>query len=354
MKLTNDILKKLRREYRQGVEESVEFLLNGNVEKAKENLEKAQLYSQILGSQSHRSQRAWSFVLAFCCLLIAGFALVLRVPTTPVAIDLVAKGVAFSTVDPSFRAEVRGKECYVDNIDTIWSMNPLPKAPDQRAILISMKGRGIVLNDITPSMPVRLELEQSNDELAIYIKADTVRGTLSILEGSVELHETTRLIAGQKVPSVYFFEAFAPHMGNDPVKLAANTNVSWRLSGFSVDSLVFFEENPPGSGQLESTILSGKIRLPESSRQLEIREGEMLHMMIRQCQRLLVSQDTNRIRVRFEGLVAKLTAGVKRSEINYMPTYLEYVYHNQQMAFFWSCILFVWTLLWGVKNALVK
>jgi hypothetical protein len=156
------------------------------------------------------------------------------------------------------------------------------------------------------------------------------------------------------VPSLIFFEAEHKYRNIEPDRIDLERNNSFKLKWFTVNSLKFLSESPPGSGQFESTIKSGRINLIENDEVIKITEDEFVRVEVSESHRLVVKQGSGSIQVIFEGLVTKLTKGTQKIEINCMPTYLEYIYHNQRFALFWSCVVFLWTLLWGIKNTLVK
>jgi hypothetical protein len=60
------------------------------------------------------------------------------------------------------------------------------------------------------------------------------------------------------------------------------------------------------------------------------------------------------VRVVFQGTVREVRLGPPGYAENLMPTYLEYFYFNQPLAFFWGAIVFFWGLLWGIRRTLFQ
>lgn len=65
---------------------------------------------------------------------------------------------------------------------------------------------------------------------------------------------------------------------------------------------------------------------------------------------LEIASDELGFKIIFQGTIKEIKAGPSGFEQNLMPTWLEYLYHHEQLAFFWSVVVFLWGLFWGLRN----
>ena len=66
--------------------------------------------------------------------------------------------------------------------------------------------------------------------------------------------------------------------------------------------------------------------------------------------RFEIASDKHGFKIIFQGTVKEIKAGPSGFEQDLLPTWLEYLYHQEQLAFFWSVIVFLWGVFWGLRN----
>lgn len=354
MRLGREIRHRLREDRERIFSESANFMLNGDTEKAKEAIEKVTVYDRLLEASAHHRQLLWSFGLVFFCLLIAAVAPVERVKSTEVSLDLLVDGVKLSTTETGLSAALRSSNCYIDNLTTITSLHPDITHTDRIPFQVSFQGRDVVLKNVRLSKAPTIELEKEANTLRLFLKADTVSGNVSMAQGELKFADNKVVVPKALAPSLFVFEAVSGRRAIEPVRIDINGDIACDLRWLTVDSLLFVSEDPVGSGRFVSTIRSGIINLFEIGREITLTDGDFIRLEILKSDRLTVEGDTNLLHLRFEGLVSKISEGSDKFRIDQMPTYLEYIYHNQRLALFWSCVVFLWTLLWGIRNFLFK
>jgi hypothetical protein len=126
------------------------------------------------------------------------------------------------------------------------------------------------------------------------------------------------------------------------------------MYGFNAKEIGFLEESRPGSGHFGSVILSGNVKLPDTGKTENL--GKWDHLILKgvQSRRIEFSNAENGIHVFFEGTVSKVLVGPQGFEKNLTPTYLEYIYHQQRLGFFWSVIVFLWGMLWSIRHMIFR
>jgi hypothetical protein len=193
--------------------------------------------------------------------------------------------------------------------------------------------------------------------LSIYVRGARLEGELAI-KGSLELTAGNKLGGGQRlarlelaIPETVVFSS--RKVGAVPVRLQGELSESWRLNDIPARDLGFQRQAPgdPGEVSFVPTITGGTITLPEVSRTVTLHENDYVSMRgIRG--RVVEMKLEPRIALVFHGTATEVRLGPPGYAKNLMPTYLEYFYFNQPLAFFWSAALFFWGLLWGVWRTL--
>lgn len=137
------------------------------------------------------------------------------------------------------------------------------------------------------------------------------------------------------------------------------------ISGIPIDTVIFnniqikqlgFTRRAPvgsGSEKFISTVNSGTIWLNEVSEKFTLNMEDFISLSIKEG-RIIQTKIMENINLYFEGIVNDIKIGPENDQRSIMPTWLEYLYTNQRLAFFWGAIIFIWSLLWGIKNASFK
>jgi hypothetical protein len=193
--------------------------------------------------------------------------------------------------------------------------------------------------------------------LSIYLRGASLEGELAI-KGAPELTAGDKLGGIQRqarldlaIPETVVFSS--RRVGAVPVRLQGRLSEPWRLNEIPVQDLGFQQQAPgePGEVSFVPTITGGTITLPEISRTMTLREND--YVSLRGVHGRVVEMKLEpHIALVFHGTVTEVRLGPPGYAKTLMPTYLEYLYFNQPLAFFWSAALFLWGLLWGVWRTL--
>lgn len=361
-KKTIELLEKERK--KQTDELIRELIENNDLEKARKNLEWIQLSDQLKNSFPSSSLHKWFWpvVIGAICLFIIGIAWTKRIETTQISFEVTTSNVSLKLSDEwrlntAFIAEM----IFINNLDNVIS----------RQLGIEFQ------RDIEKEDPATLKIVGSNSKLKnLIIKRDAIvyltlnKSQLILeakskpLEGIFEVNKAeivlTRVIDGEDSittinPDLEDFETISFISSNTPAqpfKIELITDFSWEIRDLRTYKLSFIEEYPPGSGNFESTIKSGKVRLLETGVIEDLREDDSFLLKGVETRRLELRNTDTGIKVYFEGKVSSIKAGPPGYEKDLAPTYLEYIYHQKKLAFFWSAIVFLWGLLWSLKNTI--
>ena len=142
-----------------------------------------------------------------------------------------------------------------------------------------------------------------------------------------------------------------------PSQLTVHSPEPWSLGRPQATHLSFAREEIKGAGErwLTSGIKSGTARFDDTAWPvLELREGDLLTMRPAQSAVLDARGAKGVIHMTVNGAVSGLRVGDSTTKTELAPSYLEYLYNKKSLAFFWSAIVFLWGLIWSVRNTIFR
>jgi len=329
-----------------------------------ESLRRIEAYSKLLDAMKPPPPRqwGWSIGLAACCVILAGLLWSLRVSTTKLVLKIQSDAVTMTLAAPwSLPAELPlgASPIRLEGLTTL-------EAPALGLAIESPQSESWIQLEASEVSITRLGLAQDgvliierkpSGQLEVYARGREFQGQLMVL-GSVHLtagRETADPGRQSRyeltVPEAIAFRA----IGNKavPTRFTVRSRTSWRIQGLQVNGLGFSREiaHGPGSVTFESAIKEGTITLPDVAKTEHLRENDPLFLRGVDG-RVVDLRIGDAINVISEGTAAQIQVGPEGFAQNLVPTYLQYLYHQQSLAFFWSAVLFFWGLLWSVRKTL--
>ena len=190
--------------------------------------------------------------------------------------------------------------------------------------------------------------------LTLYVHDGALSGQIEIARAELRLKpagesaQRTIPIVTDKIPETVEFSS--AQSTAEPVKLVVGAVGPWQLSGLQTETIKACREDPPGSGQCVSTLHAGTVKLPATGRTVQLTDGDQLIVGGVHTTRLEITTHEKGLKMMFHGTVDEIKVGPAGFEQNLSPTWLECLYYRKQLAFFWSVVLFLWGLLWSVRN----
>lgn len=336
------------------------LLEQGDVDAANAQLKWIETSGKVLASTKHAAMRQWAVVITFACLVLAGLAWTLRIAFAHVTLDLVSSNVVMTTrQDWTSDYQFEIDRLLLDNLTEV-------KAPglnltarvnaDEEAMRLELQGTGMTLYDLGLQASAIVELSADGHEITLYVKNAQVTGRVDLrqarltvdLQGITE-ERSVQLSADDPSETVEFTTAAA---GAAPVQIRFTTRQDWRLRGLHVQALGFVEEYPPGSGNFESVIRSGRVAVLETGMTKELQATDALTLRNAKSRRFELLKTEDGVQVIFEGNAARILSGPPDFAENLTPTWLEYIYHQQRLKVFWGAVLFLSGLLWRIRNTI--
>jgi len=357
-------IRKFANEKQRRINKSIQLLEKGDVDGAKNQIEWVKTADQLVEFHKNKQKYIWSIIFVIICIVLVGLSCTLRISKVSVLFDLYLDGLVFSLQDEwKVNDQVIADAYYINNLQQV-STDEQPaefiEKPSDTSFAevfdMSIEGERVKLTQFELPSNTLIELEINPNQLQIYAKGSQLSGRFSIRRGQAVINgeEQQYNIPINLPPSTISFKTIKTNYDYDPIRFDLNGNHFWEFTNLRVNSLNFYRENPPNSGSFESTIESGKISIYESESQIILTRGEALSIEIASNRSTSIKKLEDKFHLSFEGEVMKIIAGPEGFEKNLKPTLLEYFYYNKRLTFLWSAIVFIWGLLWSIRNTLFR
>lgn len=346
-------LLKLRQEINKRLKTATDSLLHDDKTRAKENIEWIELATTLAGkAESKSDKRRMPVIIGLISIFLIGLGLILKIPKTNIAIDVVAKNVVLKLKKEwLINNRFSSPEITIDNLKEVYSPGAGIKVVRNQPFSIDLKGEDIAMNGfrLSPDAEFAIQLQDSiqyfkikNDSLVTDIQVS--KAHININDGQVDTD------LNFEIPQLFNIRSFKSVAV--PVSIMLSDTSGWSFRDISISGIDFLEESSQGSGKFVSSIISANVKILETDKETRLEEGDWLLLKKLQNRRIQITKSNSVLKIHIEGEVAKIRAGSELFEKNLKPTIIEYLYYTKSFAFFWSCIVFIWSLLWSFKNTL--
>lgn len=352
MRIDRKIKTKIKNEVKIKSENSIQSLLEGKLEEAKKNMEYIRLSTEITSKYEKKWKFFWAVIIGSICISLIGFAFSLHVRSTPVSFEVLVDGLTLH-LDKEWESETPLFADYfsINHLKQISTSLKSSLKDSENPFSMTLQGTKIKLMNLALSKEAEVSFEAQKGQLSIYAKNSQIAGSFLIKKGQVEIDGLEPL---SDPDSFYYFKSNRVGPYSSPVKLIFKNRVFWEFFGLNPNKMEFKMEHPPGSGNFESLIHGGKLLLFDTNKEIELRKHESFYVGIKNTRRLNLKETENKITVSFEGRISKLIGGPEGRQRNLKPTYLEYFYENQKVALLWGAFVFIFGILWSIKNTIFK
>lgn len=344
---------KLKQEINKRLKIATDSLLHDDKAKAKENIEWVDIATTLSDKAEKKSdKRKIPILIGLISIFLIGLGLILKIPKANIVVDIVTKNVALKlNKEWLISNRFSSPEVTIDNLKEVSSPGMNIEVKKDKPFSIDLKGKDIVVNNfrLSPGTEFLIQLQDSlqyfkikNGSLTTAIQAGTAR--VNINDGQIDTNLNVR------IPQLFTIKSFQSVAV--PISIMLRDTSQWKFRDISISGIDFLEESPPGSGKFISSIISGNVKVLETDKETRLEEGDWLLLKKLQNRRIQITKSDSNLKIHFEGEVSNVRAGSELFEKNLKPTIIEYLYYAKSFAFFWSCVVFIWSLLWGFKNTL--
>ncbi|MEK6374763.1 MAG: hypothetical protein AABO58_18955 [Acidobacteriota bacterium] len=364
--MSDDVRESLALQREERIAKIGRRLLNGDaVRDVQPDLDEIEAYSKVLNAMGPRRRRTWiaPAMVAFVCIAVAGILWSVKVPRTSISMAVQTGTLRFSLARPwHVENAFHSPLMHFERLSTIQAPNlglsidePSPDA------WFELSGGAIDLQTLDIGRDARVEINTDPGEMDIYASGARVSGKLTVV-GKVIVTAGPR--AGETsvtgsyqldIPETVEFAVLKPQ--RIASQLSVHSPNTWALGRLSAVELDFEREEIRGAGErsLTSGVKSGTLRFDDTSwPALDLREGDVVGIRPTESAVLLTRGADDAIHVTLSGLVSSVRVGDSASQRNLAPSYLEYLYGKKSLGFFWGAIVFLWGLIWSVRNTVFR
>lgn len=324
---------------------------------ASDKLTQARLAEELLHDTRRPPKQLYVLgITTLVCLTLVGLAWSIHKPSNPLLLEVESESVGLRLGREwlSDSLGIRADKFMFDNLHNVQAGGP---GIDGRYDYLEVTGPEAVLDRLQVPADARMELHGAPKGFSLSILGESVGGEIKVRDahftvtGSDGFVEYELSVPAQDFPPESIRFSGGGSAGAE-FRLNATGGTEWRLLRLNGMELDFNREDPPGSGRLVSSVLKGNLTFPQSGRKVELLEADTLQLQGVRSARLVLSYAQGRLKVEFQGEVDSIHGGPEGFVKNLTPTWLEYFYHHQQLAVFWSALVFLSGLLWKLRNFL--
>lgn len=356
--MKNEIhLLKLKSEINKRIKIATDSLLKNDTITAKENIEWVEFATNLIDKTQRKPDKIrLALTIGLLSVLLLGLGLTIKMNKINISVDIVTKNFNFTLKkDWIISNRIYSSELTINDLKEFNGRNVNYKVPNAYlGNTMDLKGKNIVITDLTLSSNSEVTIQLlsntqnlliKNDSLSAKLQVDTAHLNITNGQGDTVLHSDMNFEM-----ELYQVKSFASGGLSNSIILSDTAGLV--LRDILISDIKFSEENPPGSGKFISSIISGNLKILEIEKDVRLEEGDWLLLDSLKDRRIQISKLNSDLKIHIEGEVSKARAGSELFEKNLNPTILEYLYYAKSSAFFWSCLVFIWSFIWSLKNTL--
>lgn len=348
----------LHRKRREHIRQATQaFLQTRNSNEVQHHIEMTEILSKLISLKPLFSP-FWVFSICLLVLFVGMF----KKWDTEVAIEVEMQGLTFKLVESIEKIEFSTENLSLQNVTHLPTgikncnaQDFVTKNKNVELEVSNKKNLSVRLGLLANS---KLSLQLSQQNLNWTVKYGSLIGQLDITQGDLQFTTsngvTLSCLVNAIPPETLRFQTIETK--SVPISLATHAVDNFSLLNMSIDDIHFEEENPSNSGRFTSLLLSGKVRLLETNKVIELKEADVLRLSAlgmphkRMEMSYINDKDGQRLKLVFEGRVGKIDAGTRHFLRDLRPTLLEYFYHNETLGFFATIFGLLWTFGLGIQE----
>ncbi len=337
----------------------------GDAHGLRTELEEIDAYSRLLSATTPKEQRHWLWpaAVAFVCVVVAGILWSLKTPRTNVSLNVDTSSVMTTLAGP-WRIDdaFHSPHMHFERLSTIQAPN-LGLNINQGAgdAWFELDGGHIDLQTLEIDKDASVELYCDPDEVDLYASRArltgrvTVTGKVNVTAGPRAGETTVHATYEIDIPETVEFAVEKAQ--SVPFQLTVHSPAPWSAGRPQAASLSFAREEMRGAGErlLTSGVQKGTARFDDTAWPiLELREGDLLSLRPTKSAVVDARGANGAIHMTVNGAVSRFLVGDAAARTELAPSWLEYLHNKKSLAFFWGAIVFLWGLIWSVRNTIFR
>jgi hypothetical protein len=332
--------------------QSLKALADGDLKTAREGLEWIKVNNDLQQYRNSRQKVKLSFAFMAICLILISASLELRIPAANVVSRITSKSVNFTLAKPCYSNTVISTRSV--RITNLSSFDTRSKMVIDSGWLagkseIQFSGPEIKITEIKIDSGAEVDIDYEENILSIYVKKGKVSSCLEFSKGNILSGSDSIKI---DIPENNPCERVVLNLNPDnykPSTLVIINPKDFILRNACLTKIKFEQEDPPGSSNFISTIINGQIKFSETNQTTDLDHSDRLELVLCNSNKLGITTTESDLTIILESKIT--SCKIFKKEIK--PNILSYLYYNSKVALIWASILFLWGLLWSVRNTMI-
>ncbi|NEU08449.1 hypothetical protein GZH53_09025 [Flavihumibacter sp. R14] len=353
MMMRDDSSDILRHEIDRRIKIVADSLLSNDQVKAKENMEWIELATAVGDKLNKRPYKIKiALVIGLVSVLLIGLGLTLRTPRTKISVHLISKNIGVTlqkrwTLNNRFSSS----ELSISNLREFYWAGANIRVRNGQPFTLEINGQDIVIDKFDLDSNSEFTIQIIGNKPNFTFKDESLVTDIQFANGRINVNDAQLdTTLNSEIPQLINIRSFKSK--GMPVNVMLSDTSNWNIRDIPISDIRFWEESLPASGKFLSSIVSGSVKVLEIDREVELQQGDWLLFDDLRLNRIQLAKTGSHLTVHLEGDVAKASVGSEMFQRVLNPTIIEYLYYAKSFAFFWSSMIFIWSLLWSFKNTL--
>lgn len=351
---SDDSLNQLQHEINRRVKIAAHSLLNNDTVAASENIEWLKLATPLIDKYEKKPGNIQlSLIIVLISVLLIGLGLTIRVPKAKISVNVMTQNAGF-TLKKRWVLNNRfsSSELNISNLKEVSWAGANMNVKSEQPFTFELKGRDIVLDQFALDSNSELTIQLQDGMQHFSIKNDSIVTDIQVGKASININDgQLDTTLDSEIPQIFKVKSFKSR--GMPVDIMLSDTGRWSIRDILISDINFLQESFPGSGKFLSSIASGSVKILETDKEVKLEEGDWLLFEDLNISRFQISKAGSELKIHMEGEVSNASTGSELFVKNLNPTIIEYLYYAKSFAFFWSSMIFMWSLLWSFKNTIL-
>jgi hypothetical protein len=352
----------------QEIRDAADRLLAGESTDLAERIRRIEAHATLLAALP--APRRWEWLPALCVggasVVLVGLLWTVPVPKSRIVLTIRSDAVKLGLVEPwsspgRFHLPLDGGSVSLEALSAVEAPGLFPRlASADRGAWLRVEGGTVALQAFHLDGQGSLEVEGLEpDRVRLSARRARVKGVLTLGGGArVEAGAADgRAVVDRRldveIPEAIDFQSSG--VGAVAAQITLGPRAPWVLQNLRVRDLSFSREWSPAPGEVvfRSGIKEGTLALHDVAESLTLRDGDQLSLSGVEGRVAELRVEPGRApAVIFEGTARRVWTGSEGFSRDLAPSWLKYLYHQKPLEFFWSAVVLVWGMLWGVRKTL--
>jgi hypothetical protein len=347
---THEILSERKRK----IESASSQLLDNKVEAAENDLKWVDVANNILEKTTSRKHMIlWVVMIGMICLLLVGFSLYLRIPSTNISADIVATSVRLNLLHPFVTKAITTGELSISNLKSLSNPSLSIKTTGIPPFGMLIENAKINFKKLTFDSGCILQITSFQGKTMLLFKNDSVNGEFDVYKGQMTYDTASEINIDKEIPESFMYSAIS-RTDVDPVKIELSSD-SIEFSLIQTGSLSFDDEMLTTSSN--STIVSGLVSILPTGSKIDLVKGQTLKITgidKNRMKRMEIISKNGLIHLRFDASVNHISVGSADFQEDLRPSVIENYYYQKKYALIWGAIVGIFGLLWTLRSNVFK